>query len=89
MTLVYLFFIVYNLTIGPFTGILTSEIVKDESMSYSILMNWLGNVISLCMNFNEHYWINYIIFGAFSILGLLYCSYFIKETKEFVLNAIK
>lgn len=85
----FFFYAAYNFSVGPVTSIFTSDILKDEGMSYSIVMNWLGNVISLTLFLNTKVFVNNIIFGVCALLGFVFSYKFIVETRYMNFNDIQ
>jgi len=81
MISLFAFYAAYNFSIGPVTSIFTSDILKDRGMSYSIVMNWLGNTISLLLNFNTKLFINYYVFSACAFCGCFCALRFVVETR--------
>lgn len=77
----FFFYAAYNFSVGPATSIFTSDILKDKGISYSVAMNWLGNIISLVLYLNTHLHINFFVYGVFALIGFLFSTKFVIETR--------
>lgn len=77
----FAFYAAYNFSVGPVTSIFTSDILKDRGMSFSIVMNWLGNTISLLLNYNTELSVNFYIFSACAFCGFICSLKFVVETR--------
>ncbi|KAL4508495.1 hypothetical protein ABPG72_003799 [Tetrahymena utriculariae] len=85
----FFFYAAYNFSVGPVTSIFTSDILKDEGMSYSIVMNWLGNVISLTLFLNTQVYVNCIVFALSAFCGFTFCLKYVVETRYMNFNDIQ
>ncbi|KAL4508497.1 hypothetical protein ABPG72_003801 [Tetrahymena utriculariae] len=82
IVIIFIFYACFNCSIGPVTWIFNSDIVKEEGMSYGVLSNWFGNIVSTLINLNSLIQINFLVFGGFSTAGLLFITKFVLETKD-------
>lgn len=79
--MLFLFYAAYNFSVGPVTSIFTSDMLKDKGITYSVAMNWLGNIISLALYLNTELYINYIVFGTAGLIGCIVSLKFVIETR--------
>ncbi|EAR82492.1 MFS transporter (macronuclear) [Tetrahymena thermophila SB210] len=78
---IFFFYAAYNFTVGPVTVILTTDILKDRGLSYSIMANWLGIFFSFILLINPYQYINHIIYGSFAFFGFIFSINYIVETR--------
>ncbi|EAR82494.1 MFS transporter (macronuclear) [Tetrahymena thermophila SB210] len=78
---IFFFYAAYSFTVGPVTVILTTDILKDRGLSYSMMAFWLGIFFSLILLINPYQYINHIIYGSFAFLGFLFSINYIAETR--------
>ena len=50
--LIFLYYGCFNCSLGPVVWILGSDILKEEGISLSILVNWTGNICATLLGLN-------------------------------------
>jgi predicted MFS family arabinose efflux permease len=89
IVMLLLFVLFFEISSGPITWLYMAEIMHDKSLGIAVVMNW---VVNLGIAIGTPYLVKavgdnnvgyiFIVLGVITLLGTLFISIFMKETRN-------